>query len=99
MILALSTSLRDTLHPPHQGARPLGRITLVAKDGLKTIVPLLLDELGDEFDRSYDSKAKLSRLHERSSKIKVFDPTRGAGMSFLPRDKRADLYDGEELAG
>lgn len=71
----------------------------MAKDGLKTIVPLLLDELGDEFDRSYDSKAKLSRLHERSSKIKVFDPTRGAGMSFLPRDKRADLYDGEELTG
>ncbi|WP_304270802.1 hypothetical protein [Pseudoglutamicibacter cumminsii] len=71
----------------------------MAKDGLKTIVSLLLDELGDEFDRSYDSKAKLSGLHERSSKIKVFDPTRGAGMSFLPRDKRADLYDGEELAG
>lgn len=46
---------------------------------MKTIEPLFLDELREEFDRYYDNPSKLIRLWERISKIKVFDPACGSG--------------------
>ena len=46
---------------------------------LKTIEPLFLDGLRDEFDAAFDSSKKLSALLDRISAIKVFDPACGSG--------------------
>ena len=46
---------------------------------MKTIEPLFLDELRDEFDKHYDNPKQLQKLHDRISKIKVFDPACGSG--------------------
>ena len=46
---------------------------------LKTIEPLFLDHLKDEFDAGYDKVKKLEALLERIGKIKVFDPACGSG--------------------
>jgi type I restriction-modification system DNA methylase subunit len=46
---------------------------------MKTIEPLFLDELREEFDKYYDNNTKLAKLHNRISKIKVFDPACGSG--------------------
>lgn len=46
---------------------------------MKTIEPLFLDELRDEFDKYYDIPKQLQNLHDRISKIKVFDPACGSG--------------------
>lgn len=46
---------------------------------LKTIEPLFLDGLKDEFDSAYDSPRRLERLLARLGAIKVFDPASGSG--------------------
>ena len=46
---------------------------------LKTIEPLFLDALREEFDAGFDSVRKLEALLERVSAIKVFDPACGSG--------------------
>lgn len=46
---------------------------------MKIIEPLFLDELKAEFDKSYDDIAKLDKLLNRISAIKVFDPACGSG--------------------
>lgn len=46
---------------------------------LKTIEPLFLDELRDQFDQYFDRTKKLEELLGRISKIKVFDPACGSG--------------------
>lgn len=46
---------------------------------LKTIEPLFLNELREEFDKYYDDNRKLMKLWDRISKIKVFDPACGSG--------------------
>lgn len=46
---------------------------------MKTIEPLFMDELREEFDKNYDNKNKLHKLHDRISRIKVFDPACGSG--------------------
>ncbi|MBF4635147.1 class I SAM-dependent DNA methyltransferase [Agreia pratensis] len=46
---------------------------------LKTIEPLFLDGLRNEFDAGFDSAKKLTSLLERISAIKVFDPACGSG--------------------
>ncbi|SOC49454.1 Type II restriction/modification system, DNA methylase subunit YeeA [Blastococcus aggregatus] len=46
---------------------------------LKTIEPLFLDGLRDEFDAGFDSVRRLESLLERISAIKVFDPACGSG--------------------
>lgn len=46
---------------------------------LKTIEPLFLDELKDEFEAAYDSRPKLEKLLDRIANIKVFDPACGSG--------------------
>lgn len=46
---------------------------------MKTIEPLFLDELREEFDKYYDNDQKLQKLWDRISRIKVFDPACGSG--------------------
>ncbi|HIY65847.1 MAG TPA: N-6 DNA methylase, partial [Candidatus Agrococcus pullicola] len=46
---------------------------------LKTIEPLFLDALKDQFNAARDSVKKLEALLERISAIKVFDPACGSG--------------------
>ncbi|GAC48128.1 DNA methyltransferase [Gordonia sp. w5E2] len=46
---------------------------------LKTIEPLFLDELKEEFDAGFSSVGKLEKLLERIGAIKVFDPACGSG--------------------
>lgn len=46
---------------------------------LKTIEPLFLDELKEEFEAGFDNEKKLTALLRRISKIKVFDPACGSG--------------------
>lgn len=46
---------------------------------LKTIEPLFLDALKDQFNAARDSVKKLETLLERISAIKVFDPACGSG--------------------
>ncbi|MCX6401826.1 MAG: N-6 DNA methylase [Propionibacteriales bacterium] len=46
---------------------------------LKTIEPLFLNALKDEFDAAYDSRRRLEALLDRISQIKVFDPACGSG--------------------
>ena len=55
---------------------------------MKVIKPLFLDELHDEYDKSYDSPARLFRLWDRISKIKVFDPACGSGNFLIISYKR-----------
>ncbi len=46
---------------------------------LKTIEPLFLDSLKEQFDAGFDSVRKLEALLERIGEIKVFDPACGSG--------------------
>lgn len=46
---------------------------------LKTIEPLFLDTLKEDFDRVFDSAKQLEALLERIGAIKVFDPACGSG--------------------
>lgn len=46
---------------------------------LKTIEPLFMDDLKEEFDKAYDSTNKLDKLLNRIAHIKVFDPACGSG--------------------
>lgn len=46
---------------------------------MKTIEPLFLNELNEEFDKAYDDKKRLKQLLIRISKIKIFDPACGSG--------------------
>ncbi|RAV32221.1 DNA methyltransferase [Corynebacterium heidelbergense] len=45
---------------------------------LKTIEPLFMDALKDQFEESYKSVRKLERLLDRIGQIKVFDPACGS---------------------
>lgn len=46
---------------------------------LKTIEPLFLDDLKQQFDAGFDSPKKLERLLRRIRSIRVFDPACGSG--------------------
>lgn len=46
---------------------------------LKTIEPLFLDELREEFDAAYNSVKKLQKLLDRIADIRIFDPACGSG--------------------
>lgn len=46
---------------------------------LKTIEPLFLDDLKEQFDAAYNSVPKLEKLLNRIAGIKVFDPACGSG--------------------
>ncbi|WP_044496556.1 DNA methyltransferase [Nesterenkonia massiliensis] len=46
---------------------------------LKTIDPLFMDELKEQFNKHFDSIPKLKELRRRISEIKIFDPACGSG--------------------
>ncbi len=46
---------------------------------MKVMLPLFLDELYEEFDKSKSSKKKLQALISRISNLKIFDPACGSG--------------------
>jgi len=46
---------------------------------MKLIKPLFLDELMEEFENGKHNKTRLSKLHNRLSKLKIFDPACGSG--------------------
>ncbi|MGP5123904.1 DNA methyltransferase [Glutamicibacter ardleyensis] len=46
---------------------------------LKTIEPLFMDELKEQFGNAYNSVPRLEKLLERIGKIKIFDPACGSG--------------------
>ena len=46
---------------------------------LKTIEPLFLDELKEQFEAAFDKPKKLKQLLDRIARIKVFDPACGSG--------------------
>ena len=46
---------------------------------LKTIKPLFLDELWNEYDKACESVPRLKKLLARISQIKLFDPASGSG--------------------
>jgi hypothetical protein len=63
----------------HPGQREsLGMHYTSVENILKVIRPLFLDELQAAFDAA-DTKAKLTRLHDRIAAIKCFDPACGSG--------------------
>lgn len=41
---------------------------------LKTIEPLFLDELKEEFEAAFDNSRKLAKLLDRIARIKIFEP-------------------------
>lgn len=63
----------------HPGQREsLGMHYTSVENIMKVIRPLFLDELQAAFDAA-DTKAKLTRLHDRIASIKCFDPACGSG--------------------
>lgn len=63
---------------PHERSN-LGQHYTSVPNILKTIEPLFLDGLRDQFDAGFGSVRILEALLERISKIKVFDPACGTG--------------------
>lgn len=59
--------------------RNLGAHYTSEKNILKVITPLFLDELKEEFNNVKHDKKKLTRLHEKISKLKFLDPACGCG--------------------
>ncbi|MGV0335199.1 hypothetical protein ACUY2J_05040 [Corynebacterium kroppenstedtii] len=51
---------------------------------LKTIEPLFLDDLKEQFDSAYNSVARLEKLLNRIAGIKIFN--RHSGWAVLPDD-------------
>ncbi|TRC37475.1 class I SAM-dependent DNA methyltransferase, partial [Mannheimia haemolytica] len=72
---------------------------------LKTIEPLFLDALKEDFDRAFDSPKQLEALLEHIGAIKVFDPACGSGNFLviaykeLRRLEHAILERSQELSG
>ena len=69
--------IQAVVTPEHRGG--MGMHYTSVPNIMKVIEPLFLDELYSEFEKSYESKAKLQALHVRVSKLKIFDPACGSG--------------------
>lgn len=54
---------------------------------LRTIKPLLIDKLKEEFDKAYDSAKKLDELLDRIARIRVFDPALAPAVTSSLRTK------------
>lgn len=59
--------------------RSLGAHYTSEKNILKTIRPLFLDDLWNEFEKCRDNKDKLEIFHKKLASIKIFDPACGCG--------------------
>ena len=71
-------SMFQAVVKPDQRAN-LGQHYTSVPNILKTIEPLFLDPLKDEFDAGYDKEKKLEALLERIGQIRIFDPACGSG--------------------
>jgi hypothetical protein len=71
-------SMIQTVVNPGQRAT-LGMHYTSVPNIMKTIEPLFLDDLKEEFNNHYDNKNKLEKLLGRIGNIKVFDPACGSG--------------------
>lgn len=90
MLIALGTLNWSEINPdifgsmfqvvvnPHERSN-LGQHYTSVPNILKTIEPLFLDGLREQFDTGFDSVGKLETLLTRISAIKVFDPACGSG--------------------
>lgn len=71
-------SMFQAIVTPDQRA-DLGQHYTSVPNILKTIEPLFLDALKEEFDVGFDKEKKLEALLERIAHIRVFDPACGSG--------------------
>jgi type II restriction/modification system DNA methylase subunit YeeA len=69
--------IQAVVTPEHRGG--MGMHYTSVPNIMKVIEPLFLDELYGEFEKAYESKAKLQTLLNRLTKIKIFDPACGSG--------------------
>ncbi|NCO00745.1 MAG: class I SAM-dependent DNA methyltransferase [Epsilonproteobacteria bacterium] len=69
--------IQAVVTPEHRGG--MGMHYTSVPNIMKVIEPLFLDELYVEFEKAYESKAKLQTLLNRLTKIKIFDPACGSG--------------------
>lgn len=69
--------IQAVVTPEHRGG--MGMHYTSVPNIMKVIEPLFLDELYMEFEKAYESKAKLQNLLNRLTKIKIFDPACGSG--------------------
>ncbi|WP_310441304.1 DNA methyltransferase [Sulfurimonas sp.] len=69
--------IQAVVTPQHRGG--MGMHYTSVPNIMKVIEPLFLDELYGEFEKAYESKAKLQTLLNRLTKIKIFDPACGSG--------------------
>lgn len=69
--------IQAVVTPEHRGG--MGMHYTSVPNIMKVIEPLFLDELYMEFEKAYESKAKLQNLLNRLSRIKIFDPACGSG--------------------
>ena len=69
--------IQAVVTPEHRGG--MGMHYTSVPNIMKVIEPLFLDELYMEFEKAYESKAKLQNLLQRLSTIKIFDPACGSG--------------------
>lgn len=60
---------------------------------MKVINPLFMDELREDFEKSYDNVNKLKALQLRLSKIRVFDPACGSGNFLIIAYKQMKLLE------
>lgn len=60
---------------------------------MKVVEPLFLDELREEFSRSYDDQKKLLALHIRIANIRIFDPACGSGNFLIIAFKQLRLLE------
>lgn len=75
---AIFGSLFQSVMKPEE-RRALGAHYTSEKNILKLIKPLFLDELWKEFENVKDSKPRLSKLHDKISKLRFLDPACGCG--------------------
>lgn len=69
--------IQAVVNPGQRGS--LGMHYTSVPNIMKTIEPLFLNELKEEFNKHYDNKAKLEKLLGRIGNIRVFDPACGSG--------------------
>lgn len=62
---------------------------------LKVLNPLFLDDLREQLEAAGDNRPKLKKLHERMSRIRVFDPACGSGNFLVIAYKEMRLIEAE----
>lgn len=69
--------IQAVITPEHRGG--LGMHYTSVPNIMKVIKPLFLDELQEEFNSSKENATKLKKLHNRLTRLKIFDPACGSG--------------------